>query len=171
MVMGPSSPESTTRRASFRTGVALGDFNGDGILDVTVVTYNCCGEGSVVSVLLGNGDGTFRSPVNYNRTDTAMVAVGDFNGDKAEDLVVTEGGGFRVLFGNGDGTLQSTSLLDPLSGISATADFNNDGKLDLVDSLLNLWSGFGPRGRDLLAAAAEQSHPAVCCDRGLQWRW
>src|SRR5215472_1474075 len=64
---------------------AVGDFNGDGKQDLAVVN-----EGSnTVSILLGNGDGTFRPAVNYATGSLPVgVAVGDLNGDGHLDLAV-----------------------------------------------------------------------------------
>jgi hypothetical protein len=111
-------------------GVAVGDFNQDGIPDL--VTANGAGT---VSILLGNGDGTFRPSRDYGAgVGTSSVAVGDFNGDGKPDLVVANNGGFGVLLGNGDGTFQPVveyNTVVPL-GFVAVADFNGDGKLDLV---------------------------------------
>jgi hypothetical protein len=83
--------------------VAVGDFNGDGVPDLVVANraYNN------VSVLLGNGDGTFRAAASYAvGSGPVSVAVGDFNGDGKLDLAVAnEGSGdVSVLLGNGDGT-------------------------------------------------------------------
>jgi hypothetical protein len=84
--------------------VAVGDFNGDGIPDMAVTSYN------VVNILLGKGDGTFQAPVGYGAGSSAYaVAVGDFNGDGKLDLVVTDAfsaSNIVVLMGNGDGTFQ-----------------------------------------------------------------
>lgn len=120
--------------------VAVADFNGDGKLDLAVSDYN----GNDVSVLLGNGDGTFQTAVNYSAgTNPTSVAVADLNGDGNLDLVVSNqtcpGGAcgtavVSVLLGNGDGTFQSH--LDYPAGVDANwvvaADFNRDGKLDLA---------------------------------------
>jgi hypothetical protein len=113
--------------------VAVGDFNGDGKLDLVVADYDT----GVVCVLLGNGDGTFRPQVQYAvGTFPRGVAVGDFNGDGKLDLVVANSGGnnVSVLLGNGDGTFQLA--VNYSTGSSpwsvAVADFNGDGKLDLV---------------------------------------
>src|SRR6516225_6414802 len=86
--------------------VAVGDFNGDGILDLAVAN-----EGSNnVSVLLGNGDGTFQAAVNYTAANEPFsVAVGDFNGDGIQDLAVANesSNNVSVLLGRGDGTFQA----------------------------------------------------------------
>ncbi len=121
--------------------VALGDFSGDGILDLAVVNRNCtalpCGAGTV-SILIGNGDGTFQPHVDYpTAAGPNSVAVGDFNGDGNLDLAIAAGGGgseVSVLLGNGDGTFQTpTSYTVGTNPVAiATADFNNDGKLDLA---------------------------------------
>jgi hypothetical protein len=110
--------------------VAVGDFNGDGIPDLAVA------NGSAVSVLLGNGDGTFQAQVSYAAgIGPIFVAAGDFNGDGKLDLAVATSGGVRVLLGNGDGTFQTT----PISYVAgrtpqavAVGDFNGDGAADLA---------------------------------------
>ena len=113
--------------------VAVGDFNGDGKLDLVVSN----GGRSNVSVLLGNGNGTFQTAVNYGvGSGPYSVAVGDFNGDGRLDLVAANSGANSVslLLGNGDGTFQSA--VDYAVGSTpfwvAVGDFNHDGKLDLA---------------------------------------
>ena len=86
--------------------IAVGDFNIDGHPDL--VTPNAFGDN--VSVLLGNGDGTFQATRFFAAgTFPWSVAVGDFNGDKKPDLVVANGNSnnVSVLLGNGDGTFQN----------------------------------------------------------------
>ena len=114
--------------------VAVGDFNGDGNIDL-VVTASAAGK---VDILLGNGDGTFQAPVTYatGGKRPQFVAVGDFNGDGKPDLVVTNTGSesVGVLLGNGDGTFQ-TAVNYGVGNIPtavAIGDFNNDGKPDLA---------------------------------------
>src|SRR5262249_44198592 len=86
--------------------VGVGDFNGDGNLDLAVSDFF---NANKVSILLGNGDGTFQSHVDYaTGHGAASVVVADFNGDGTPDLAVSNyfDGTVSVLFGNGDGTFQ-----------------------------------------------------------------
>src|SRR5262245_43913986 len=110
--------------------VVSADFNGDGRLDLaTSAEYPV----SKISVLLGNGDGTFQ-PARTSPGDSSSaryLAVGDFNGDGKPDLV-NEGG---VHLGNGDGTFGSGLGLPPdfaQTNSLAAGDLNADGKYDLV---------------------------------------
>jgi len=116
--------------------VALGDVNGDGKLDL--VTAN---EGSnTVTVLLGNGDGTFASaagsPVAVGSFPYSMT-VGDMNGDGKLDVATVNSGSnnVTVLLGNGDGTFMPAAgnpVVGANSVFAALGDLNGDGKLDLV---------------------------------------
>lgn len=127
--------------------VVIGDLNGDGIPDLAVTnTYDQAGINGSVSVLLGNGDGTFKSAASYNTGGyvATSVAIGDVNGDGIPDLIVANFAqdqsayGFAgVLLGNGDGTFQPAVLYG--SGAEgaysvALGDLNGDGILDLVVS-------------------------------------
>ena len=112
--------------------MGVADFNGDGIPDLAVVDFG----GNTVSILLGNGDGTFRAaPRPTAVLYPIAVAVGDFNGDHIVDLAVVYQGGVRVLLGNGDGTFQ----IPPISYLGgsypdsvAVGDFNGDGFPDVA---------------------------------------
>jgi Bacterial Ig-like domain (group 3)/FG-GAP-like repeat len=109
--------------------VAVGDVNGDGHPDLVVAD-------SGVSVLLGNGDGTFQSPVSYSTGRNATsVAISDVNGDGKSDVVVADPGGVSVLLGNGDGTFQTAvtyGLDGSYTASVAVGDVNGDGKPDIV---------------------------------------
>jgi hypothetical protein len=133
-----------------------GDFTGDGRTDLAVANSGS----STVSVLLGKGDGTFRSQATYagGSFPDALVA-GDFTGDGRIDLAVANSGSdtVSVLLGNGDGTFQ-----DPVTYAAGSyprsivaGDFNGDGRADLavansgsdtVSVLLNLNGTFAPPG-------------------------
>jgi len=94
-------------------------------------------NGNDVSILLGNGDGTFQPAVNYNVTfGPQSVAVGDFNGDGKLDLAVANyfGEALSILLGNGDGTFQAHVNYKAGSGPVwvAVGDFNGDGRLDFA---------------------------------------
>jgi FG-GAP-like repeat/Abnormal spindle-like microcephaly-assoc'd, ASPM-SPD-2-Hydin/FG-GAP repeat len=124
------------------TAIAVGDFNGDGKLDLAVANIVSNSGLGDVSVLLGNGNGTFQPPVNYHAGSNPSAAVaGDFNGDRKLDLGVANYGGygnvasFSVLLGNGNGTFQPAVEyvsvgVHPSS--LAMGDFNDDGRLDMV---------------------------------------
>ena len=115
--------------------ISVGDFNGDGNLDLAVANSG----GNTVTVLLGKGDGTFaaKSETPATGTNPSSVAVADFNGDGKPDIAVANLGSNNVtiLLGNGDETFTASSAR-PATGTGplaiAVADFNGDGKLDLA---------------------------------------
>jgi len=114
--------------------VAVGDFNGDGKLDIAVTPDV---SSTKISVLLGNGDGTFQKGVNYTvESQPEGITAGDLNGDHNLDLVVTNhfSKSISVLLGNGDGTFQPARHigLHGQPGQIALTDLNRDGNLDIV---------------------------------------
>jgi len=117
------------------SAIVAGDFNGDGKLDLAVTDS----AANTVLVLLGNGDGTFQSPITIaiGTQPLAMVA-GDFNNDGKLDLATANNSDNTVtlLLGNGDGTFTQASGSPYAVGKSpsaiAAADFNGDGRLDLA---------------------------------------
>ena len=136
---GTFQPAVNFPAADNPAAIAVGYFNGDGFQDLAVVRRGASG----ISVLLGNGDGTFRAPLSF---DTGVplpgvprkrsIAVGDFNGDGSQDLVVTNApaASISVLLGNGDGTFRAP-LISNAGGIPvalAVGDFNNDRIKDLA---------------------------------------
>jgi Bacterial Ig-like domain (group 3)/FG-GAP-like repeat len=130
--------------------IAVGDLNGDGNPDLVVADWcetSACTNGGV-AVLLGNGDGTFQTPVPYGSGGlfADSVAIADLRGNGKLDLIVGNcgsvqnnicigtSGGVGVLLGKGDGTFNTAvSYSATLGGAAvAAADVNADGKIDLL---------------------------------------
>jgi hypothetical protein len=118
--------------------VAVGDFNGDGKVDLIVGLRST----RTVSVMLGNGDGTFQAPISStssaaaNGTGPYSIVAGDFDRDGKLDVALGDEY-LKILKGNGDGTFKAPGFNFRLRNTSADlkpADFNGDGKLDLVSA-------------------------------------
>jgi hypothetical protein len=123
------------------TSVAVGDFNGDGKLDLAIATSGsqayCWNEPGAVAILLGDGTGNFSlASAPAVGLCPASVAVGDFNGDGKLDLVVANeySNTVSILLGDGTGTfiLASSPAVGSFPQSVAVGDFNGDGKLDLA---------------------------------------
>jgi hypothetical protein len=117
--------------------VVVGDFNGDGVLDLAVAVEDDLNDYGRVWVLLGNGDGTFQSPLAVaTGDDGTSLAMGDFNGDGKLDLAVANEAfdDVWVLLGNGDGTFQPAQDFGVGGHAESVAvgDFNGDSKLDMA---------------------------------------
>jgi FG-GAP-like repeat/Abnormal spindle-like microcephaly-assoc'd, ASPM-SPD-2-Hydin len=118
--------------------LAEGDLNHDGNLDLVVTSLLADTNGGL-AVLMGNGDGTFQSPVIFTTDHGAShtAALADVNGDGSLDLLSGSAlGGIDVFLGNGDGTFQAPVNYGAALGSEIQtvlmADMNGDGKLDIV---------------------------------------
>jgi hypothetical protein len=121
--------------------ISVEDYNNDGNLDIAVANYNPPG----ITVILGNGNGSFNSPTTFFVIAAApnanSICSSDYNEDGNMDLVVTNSnsGNLAILFGDGLGNFGlpnyfPTSLYP--SGVT-TADFNSDGNMDLATCHFN----------------------------------
>jgi hypothetical protein len=116
--------------------VSIGDFNSDGKPDLAVTDAGENGIG-MVTVFLGNGDGSFTQKYTAPTGGLpAAMANGDFNGDGIPDLAIADfAGKLTILLGNGDGTFANKVSMSLPSGYSSTiavSDLNGDGIPDLV---------------------------------------
>lgn len=114
--------------------VFAADFNEDGKLDLAIAGV-ANGTAGVVTILLGNGDGTFKQGTNLTVSGNAStIALADFNGDHKPDIAVSDGTAYMtwVFVGNGDGsfTLSDTEYYG--GNALVAGDFNADGKQDLA---------------------------------------
>jgi len=144
------------------SNVVVADFNNDGKPDLAVVNQNqpdttCYFYGGVgtISILLGNGDGTFSNTstlcfpeLGVNDVAGPELVAGDFNGDGKIDLVAALNSGgdqwyFATFLGNGDGTFAISSTFGGFNsiGTAIAGDFNGDGKLDLAFPATQTFSG------------------------------
>jgi hypothetical protein len=150
------SPTSFASELQIACGIAAGDFNNDGKVDLAVcgqLINNGTGGDGGVSIFLANGGGSFQAPVNYptvpvglngNPVTFGIPRVGDLNNDGNLDIVVpntnayTDGVnlGPAILMGKGDGTFMLNPAHAPITGAIqldiAMGDFNNDGFLDIA---------------------------------------
>jgi FG-GAP-like repeat len=122
-----------------------GDFDADGKLDLAVMNAGNAGasdDGSV-SILLGNGDGTFKAAMNFSTCkNCTRIAAADFNADNKSDLAVlrpgdataTDDGDVTVFLSNGDSTFRKGQVLTPGKNPSSVIapDLNADHRFDLV---------------------------------------
>ena len=130
----------STGAATSPAAIAVGDFNGDGKIDLAVAESNK----NRVDIFKGNGDGTFSLLAGSPATGTKPVSIvaGDFNADGKLDFAVTNQSSntTTVMLGSGTGTVFTAATLSPFftgTGTTtpvaiATGDFNGDGTSDLA---------------------------------------
>lgn len=135
----------TTYAGSGPGAIAVGDFNGDGKLDVVVANTGRNGPAQNLAVLLGNGNGTFGTPILYTAGGTPnSIVVADLNGDNLPDIAVISTDKRITIFTNTGSsftarTFNVPTLYDYGLGLLAdrtdnltAGDFNGDHKLDLA---------------------------------------
>jgi hypothetical protein len=123
------------------SGVALFDFDGDGLLDIYLLTHGGPNSKSINRLYKNLGSGAFKDVTDGSGLGIAGyctgVAVGDINNDGFPDVVITQYGGVKLFLNNGNGKFrdvtEESGLKDPLWATSASfVDYNRDGWLDLV---------------------------------------
>lgn len=111
-----------------RAEIAVGDVNGDGKPDV--VLSEVYWLHSTASTFLGNGDGTFQTPLTFSIGSARRMFLGELNGDGRLDYVSSSDETSTVYLGSGTGTFSSTSTV-PMQ-THAVADLNGDGRAELA---------------------------------------
>jgi FG-GAP-like repeat len=144
------------RHYHYITPIVYGDFNGDGKIDIAYVMGDSqLSSGKQILVMLGDGTGKFTLGSKLTSwSGFGALTVGDFNGDGKLDLVAVHGQNFEIYLGNGDGSFTPFKTY-PVPGPAhqyvvgeemVAADFNGDGKLDLL-SLDQYGDGYVLLGR------------------------
>src|SRR5262249_12305264 len=128
---GTFGPEQVYGIGGWVLRADVSDFNGDGNPDLIVGAVAARDAG--VSMLFGNGDGTFHNPVALSIAPDWLAGIADFNGAGKADLLLGNNSGISVALGRGDGSFQSPIgqvVFGPY--LAAMGDFNRDGKPDVA---------------------------------------
>lgn len=160
--------------------VAVSDFNGDGKADLATASGDPFATSSTVSILPGQGNGTFPAAVNFDAGPSSQfVVAGDFNADGKADLAVANGQehfddprAVSILLGRGNGTFQPrrgySGASNPRS--IATGDLNGDGKVDLAVANGSTSQAVSDKVSILLGTGTGAFRPAVHYRAGLDPR-
>jgi hypothetical protein len=160
--------------------LTAGDTNADNNADIVSATINEPGPGNThpqignsLFVLLGKGDGTFKTPVTYLSDVPSDPHLADVNGDGIPDIIAGGSTGALVYQGNGDGTFMtypagSLPAAEPVIGGFAftyavnAGDYNNDGNADLIGTDNNT-----PRAAVSLSVVAQSSTASALASVGV----
>jgi len=147
-------------------GLLATDLDNDGRLDLVAAIF----DGDAVSVMLGNGEGTFAPPIIHEIECAFFPTVGDFDADGRKDLAVATCNGIATFIGNGDGTFSHVASYDTTQRALhvGIGDFNEDDLQDLVyvgifDASVRLGNGDGTFGPEV-QIADWQSHSVAVAD-------